>query len=58
MNKLNFGIFGLFILAGSYFGSTFGIAVAVCVFMIADGIKDEFKKQKSNKINKTTKEGK
>jgi hypothetical protein len=50
MNKLLLGVFALMIILGNQFGSMFGIAVAICIFMIADGLLDEFKRRRSKKI--------
>lgn len=52
MNKLSFGLFGLFVLLGNQLGSMFGIAVAICVFMVADGLIDEFKRRARKNIKK------
>ena len=38
MRIMTMGIFGLAILLGNQLGSMLGIAIAICVFMILDGI--------------------
>ena len=38
MRRMTMGIFGLAILLGNQLGSILGIAIAICVFMILDGI--------------------
>lgn len=48
MNKLSFGLFGLFILLGNQLGSGFGIALAICIWMILDGMIDTLRKSKRN----------
>ena len=59
MDKFSFGLFGLFILGGHYLGSTFGAAIAICIFIILDGLHDEFKRRKKAlKIRKDQEEGK
>ena len=49
MKKFEFGLFALCALVGSYFGSLFGIAVAICVFMTVDGLIEELVKNSKNK---------
>lgn len=46
MNRMAFGMFGLCMLVGNYFGSNLGTAVAVCVFMVASGAIDEMKRRR------------
>lgn len=58
MSKVSFGLFGLFILLGNQFGSIFGIALAICVFMIIDGAMGEFKRRETYKNMMKKKEGK
>lgn len=41
MKKIELGLFALCVLVGSYFGSIFGIAVAICAFMTIDGLIEE-----------------
>lgn len=55
MRKFSFGAFGLFILLGNQLGSMFGIAVAICSWMILDGLIEEFQKR-PKKVNKPKKE--
>lgn len=38
MKKFTLGVFGLFILIGGMLGSGMGIAVAICLWMIGDGL--------------------
>lgn len=57
MKKFEFGLFALCVLVGSQVGSMFGIAVAVCVFMIADGLAEEFIKR-PRKVKEPKKEDK
>ena len=53
MKRFEFGLLALCLLLGNYFGSMFGIAIAVCGFMIADGLLEEFvKRPKKNKVIK------
>ena len=51
MKKIELGLFALCVLVGSYFGSVFGIAVAICAFMTIDGLIEELvvKPKKWNK---------
>ena len=49
MKKFEFGMFALCVLIGSYFGSLFGIAVAVCAFMTVDGLVEEVVKNSKKK---------
>ena len=55
MRKFEFGLFALCVLIGGQFGSMFGIAVAICVFMTVSGAIEEVSKIKSKK-NKDLKE--
>ncbi len=57
MKKLSFGLFGLFVLLGDQFGSTFGMAVAICSWMVLDGLIDEIRTRPKKNI-KTKKEDK
>lgn len=43
MKKFEFGLFALCALVGGYFGSLFGIAIAICAFMTVDGLIEEIK---------------
>lgn len=56
MKKFEFGLFAMCVLVGSYFGSLFGIAVAVCAFMTVDGLVEEVVKNSKNR-NKLDKKG-
>jgi hypothetical protein len=56
MRKFSFGAFGLFILLGNQLGSMFGIAIAICVWMILDGLIEEFQKRKPKEIKTHKKE--
>ena len=59
MNKCNFGLFGLFVLGGNYLGSVFGTAIAICIFIILDGLHDEYLRRKKKSVNiSDQKEGK
>ena len=58
MKKFEFGLFALCVLVGNYFGSLFGIAVAICVFMTVDGLIEEIIKQNHLKNKSEKKEGK
>ena len=49
MKKLSIGLFGLAVLLGMHFGSTLGVAIAVCAWMIIDGLVDEVQKSRKNK---------
>lgn len=49
MKKFEFGLFALCALIGGYFGSIFGIAIAVCAFMTLDGFIEEFIGKSRNK---------
>ena len=49
MKKIELGLFALCVLVGSYFGSMFGIAIAVCAFMTLDGLFDEIIKRLKTK---------
>lgn len=55
MKKFEFGLFALCVLVGSYFGSLFGMAIAICGFMAVDGLIEEFVNY-SNQKNKKEKE--
>lgn len=53
MRKFTIGLFGLAILLGNQLGSMFGIAVAICIFMMLDGILEEISlRSKTNKPKK------
>ncbi len=43
--RVRFGCFGLLILLGNRLGSSFGMAVAICVWMISDEIIEIVVKQ-------------
>jgi len=49
MKKFEFGLFALCTLVGGYFGSLFGIAIAICAFMTIDGLVEEFIGKARNK---------
>ena len=49
MKKFELGLFSLAILVGNYLGSQFGIAVAICIFMVVSGLVDEGVKLKNQK---------
>ena len=49
MKKFEFGLLALCVLIGGYFGSMFGIAIAVCAFMTLDGLADEIIKRSKTK---------
>ena len=48
MKKFSFGLLGLCVLVGSYFGSVMGIAIAICAFMVIDGLFEEVTKRKNS----------
>lgn len=50
MKKLSFGLFGLSLIIGNHFGSMLGIAVAICVFMIIDGLIEEIRNRPKTNI--------
>lgn len=52
MKKFEFGLFALCALAGGYFGSLFGMAIAICVFMAVDGLIEEFVNYSNQKKGK------
>ena len=53
MRKFTIGLFGLAILLGNQLGSMFGIAVAICIFMMLDGILEEISlRSRTNKPKK------
>ena len=56
MNKLSFGLFGLLVLLGNQLGSMFGMAVAICIFMIVDGLLEELRKRPRKVILKKKEE--
>ena len=58
MKKFEFGLFALCALVGSYFGSMFGIAIAICAFMTVDGLIEEIIKHPRGKREIEKKEGK
>ena len=58
MKKFEFGLFALCVLAGNYYGSMFGMAVAVCVFMTVDGLLEEVMKNLRTKTKSSKKEDK
>ena len=49
MKKFEFGLFAMCVLVGSYYGSLFGVAVAVCAFMAVDGLVEEIVKNSKAK---------
>ena len=55
MRRSTLGLFGLLVLLGNQLGSSFGMAVAVCVFIILDGIIEEIQKRPFKKIKKEAK---
>jgi hypothetical protein len=52
MRRFSFGLFGLLILLGNKLGSVFGIALAICIFMIADGLIEEFRRRARRDMRK------
>ena len=46
MKKFSFGSFGLMMLIGNQLGSTLGTAIALCAWMMADGLIEEFQKNR------------
>ncbi|MDX9917303.1 MAG: hypothetical protein RBT15_04730 [Gudongella sp.] len=52
MKKFSFGLFGLAMLLGNQLGSMLGVAIALCVWMIVDGLIEEVQKHKKNKTGK------
>ena len=58
MKKIELGLFALCVLVGSYFGSMFGIAIAICAFMTVDGLIEEIIKHPRDKREIEKKEGK
>lgn len=55
MRKFSFGLFGLFMLLGNQLGSMMGIAIALCVWMIVDGLIEEAQKRLKSKSKKEAK---
>jgi hypothetical protein len=49
MKKFSMGLFGLALLLGNQLGSMMGVAIALCVWMIADGLIEEVQKARRNK---------
>ena len=49
MKKFSFGILALCVLIGGYFGSIFGVAIAIGVCLTLDGLVEELQKNKSSK---------
>lgn len=47
MKKFSFGLLALCVLIGGYFGSIFGVALAICVCLTLDGLIEELQKGKS-----------
>ena len=58
MKKFEFGLFALCALVGGYFGSLFGMAVAICAFMAVDGLIEEVVKNSRQKNKDEKKEDK
>jgi len=52
MKKFSMGLFGLALLIGNQLGSMLGVAVALCIWMIVDGLVEEFHKNQKNKPTK------
>ena len=52
MRRMTMGIFGLAILLGNQLGSMLGVAIALSVFMIFDGLIEEGQKRLKNKPKK------
>lgn len=50
MKKFSFGLFGLAMLLGNQLGSMLGMAIALCVWMVVDGLIEEIQKNRQNKI--------
>jgi hypothetical protein len=49
MKKFSMGLFGLALLLGNQLGSMMGVAIALCVWMIVDGVVEEIQKSRKNK---------
>lgn len=49
MKKLSLGLFGLAVLLGMQFGSTLGVAIAICTWFVIDGLIEEIQKSRKNK---------
>lgn len=56
--RFRFGLFGLLILIGNMIGSSFGMAVAICVWMILDEIIEIWVMQHRKNIFNRKKEAK
>lgn len=52
MKKFSFGLFVLVLLIANQLGSMLGVAIALCIWMMADGLVEEFVKHQKNKPNK------
>ena len=50
MKKFSFGLFGLSMLVGNHLGSMLGMAIALCAWMVVDGLIEEIQKNRQNKI--------
>lgn len=46
MKKFELGMFALCALVGGYFGSLFGTAIAICLFMTVSGLFEEIIKNR------------
>ena len=51
-NLIKYGLLVLLIQVGNKLGSDFGMGVAFCVFMIIEGLIEEFKKKPRKNITK------
>lgn len=49
MKKFSFGIMALAVLIGGYFGSIFGVAIAIGICLTLDGLVEELQRNKSTK---------
>ena len=49
MKKFSFGLFVLVLLIANQLGSMLGVAIALCVWMMTDGLIEEFVKRQKNK---------
>lgn len=56
MRKFSFGLFGLLVVLGNRLGSIFGMAIAICTFMIVDGLIEEIQKRPRKTITKKKEE--
>lgn len=52
MRRMMMGLFGLVILLGNQLGSMLGVAIAICVFMILDGLAEAVTQKSKNKPKK------